>query len=233
MWMCTRITRTYQTCCRFCLFHTNPGFALVEERHAWKKLNIDEKYAATISEGTILSIAKCFIEVRPEVDDNTTRARTSLCPVQTNVLYVRVSYCRCCRRIYVGYAWYVTGPYVRTRTNIEKCNNRLGIDMNTEPFLIVPDEVVHDVKNQATKVRRDHSFRWIQPRCSSLTMTHASDRTATLRRWCSHPRILSLRCHAAAVCMLVEKKSRVWVDFEKKMPEQKYRCKKSRDHVQG
>ena len=41
--MCTRITRTYQTCCRFCLFHTNPGLALVEEKRAWKKLNVDEK----------------------------------------------------------------------------------------------------------------------------------------------------------------------------------------------
>ena len=42
-----------------------------------------KKYAATISEGTI---AKCFVEVRPEVHHNTTPARTSLCPVQTNVL---------------------------------------------------------------------------------------------------------------------------------------------------
>ena len=34
--------------------------------------------------------------------------------------------------------------------------------------------------------------------------THASDCTATLRRrWCSHPPILSLRCHAAAACVLV------------------------------
>ena len=31
----------------FRLFHINPGLALVEEKHAWKKLNIDEKYAAT------------------------------------------------------------------------------------------------------------------------------------------------------------------------------------------
>ena len=45
------------------------------------------------------------------------------------------------------------------RTNVEKCNNRLGVDMNTEPFFIIPDTAVHDVKIQATKVRRDHSFR--------------------------------------------------------------------------
>ena len=82
--------------------------------------------------------------------------------------------------------------------------------MNTERVLIIPDEVVHDVKNQATKVWRDHSFRWIQPRCCSMTMTHASDRTATQRRrWCSHPPVLSLRCHAAAACMLVSQNSRV------------------------
>ena len=31
--MCTRITRTYLTCTRFRLFHTNPGLALVEENH--------------------------------------------------------------------------------------------------------------------------------------------------------------------------------------------------------
>ena len=44
-----------------------------------------KKYAATIYVSEE-KIAKCFIEARPGVDDNTTRARTSLCPVQTNVL---------------------------------------------------------------------------------------------------------------------------------------------------
>ena len=47
----------------------------------------------------------------------------------------------------------------RARANLDKCNSRLGVGMNTEPVLIIPDQVVHDVKNQATKVRRDHSFR--------------------------------------------------------------------------
>ena len=44
-----------------------------------------KKYAATTSEG---NLAKCFIQARPgiPVDHNTTRARTTLCPVQTNVL---------------------------------------------------------------------------------------------------------------------------------------------------
>ena len=32
----------------------------------------------------------------------------------TTILYVRVSYCRCCRCIYVGYEWYVTGTCVNT-----------------------------------------------------------------------------------------------------------------------
>ena len=47
----------------------------------------------------------------------------------------------------------------RARANIEKCNNRLGVDTNTGHVLIIPDEVVHDVQNHVTKVRRDHSFR--------------------------------------------------------------------------
>ena len=42
-----------------------------------------KKYATTISEGTI---AKGFIEARPEVHQNITRAHTSLCAVETNVL---------------------------------------------------------------------------------------------------------------------------------------------------
>ena len=36
-----------------------------------------------ISDG---KIAKCLIEARPGVDQKTTRARASLCPVQTNIL---------------------------------------------------------------------------------------------------------------------------------------------------
>ena len=42
--------------------------------------NLDEKIRRDYEK-----TAKCFIEARPGVDHNTTRARTSLCPVQTNV----------------------------------------------------------------------------------------------------------------------------------------------------
>ena len=42
------------------------------------------KHATTISEG---DIAKCSIEARPEVHHNTSRAHTSLCPVQTTYYY--------------------------------------------------------------------------------------------------------------------------------------------------
>ena len=48
-----------------------------------------------------------------------------------------------------------------------KCNNRLSVDMNTEHFVVIPDKVVHDVKNQATKVRRDHSFVEYTPDAAS------------------------------------------------------------------
>ena len=44
--------------------------------------NLDEKIRRDSKE----KIAKCFIEARPGVDHNTTRARTILCPVQINVL---------------------------------------------------------------------------------------------------------------------------------------------------
>ena len=146
-------------------------------------------------------------------DNRTTTAASSRKKEHLSVLivplYIRVSYCRCCRCICVGYEWYVTGTMLHTstrcsRANIEKCNNRLDVGKNTEPVLIIPDQVVHDVKNQATKVRRDNSFRWIQPRCCSMTMTYASDRTAAQRRrWCSHPQVLSLRYNAAAVLVLL------------------------------
>ena len=123
------------------------------------------------------------------------------------------------------YRWKTTPRRNRvayTCTNIDKYNNRLGVDMNTEHFLIIPDKAVHDVENQATQVWRDHSFRWIQSRCSSMTMTHASDRTATpWRRWCSHPPTLSRRCHTAAACMLHEVPGLILVDLEKYISEQK------------
>ena len=86
------------------------------EKNMPEKLNIDEKYAATISEGTI---AKCLIiEARSGIDRNTTRARTSLCPVRTKtysygskqqkeVLPICSTAIICtstiCRCIYVGY----------------------------------------------------------------------------------------------------------------------------------
>ena len=100
--------------------------------------------------------------------------------------------------------WMIRNRYHGTYVNTSyTCQYRLGVDMNTEPFFIIPDEVVHDVKSQATKVWGDHSFRWIQPRCSSMTMTHASDRTATQRRWCSHPPILSLLPTLSRCSMLI------------------------------
>jgi len=71
-----------------------------------------------------------------------------------------------------------------------------------------------------------------------MIMTHASDRTATLRRrLCSHPPILSRRCSAAAACMHFSENSRVdsgW--FGKKSTwtnTKKYRCKIRRDHIRG
>ena len=39
----------------------------------------------------------------------------------------------------------------RTRTNVEKFNNRLGVDMNTEPILMMPDRVIHNVKIKLRK----------------------------------------------------------------------------------
>ena len=46
-----------------------------------------------------------------------------------------------------------------TRSNVEKYNDRLGVDMNIEHFLTITDKAENDVKKQARKVRRDHSFR--------------------------------------------------------------------------
>ena len=150
-------------------------------------------------------------------DNRTTTAASSRKKEHLSVLivplYIRVSYCRCCRCICVGYEWYVTGTMVHTwtrraRANIEKCNNRLDVDMNTEPVFIIPDEVVHYVKNQATKVRRDHSFRWIQPRCwawpwptHQTARLHNGDDAATLR-YCSYAGPLLLYWYCCCCCMI-------------------------------
>ena len=40
---------------------------------------------------------------------------------------------------------YIRKHAVHVCINIEKCNYRLGVDMNTEAFLIIPDKVVRDV----------------------------------------------------------------------------------------
>ena len=62
-----------------------------------------KKYAATKSEG---KIAKCIIEARPGVDHKTTRARTSLCPVQTNVLLRQQAAARSSTNLYYHYYMY-------------------------------------------------------------------------------------------------------------------------------
>ena len=54
---------------------------------------------------------------------------------------------------------YMRQHVVHVPISRNQCNDRLGVEMNTEQFIIIPDNAVHDVRNQATKVRRDHSFR--------------------------------------------------------------------------
>ena len=101
--ICTRITRTYQACSRFCLFHTNPGGVDPGSRKtSLKKIEYREmkKCATTISEGTI---AKGFIEARPDVHHNMTRAHTSLCAVQTNVLLRQQASGRSSTNLYFHY----------------------------------------------------------------------------------------------------------------------------------
>ena len=74
---------------KVCLLHKIQGWL-------WLKKNMPEKNLITLMKNTprLFSnvseekIAKCFIKARPgpRVDHNTTGARTSLYPVQTNVL---------------------------------------------------------------------------------------------------------------------------------------------------
>ena len=71
--------------------------------------------------------------------------------------------------------------------------------MNTEQFIIIPYNSVHDVRNQATKVRRDHSFRWIYtPDAAWLWPTH---QTALLNYGGDDP--ATLRCCPNAVTLLL------------------------------
>ena len=82
--MCERITRTYQACSRFLFvsYKSSQGWLWFKKRMPEKNwIQTDEKIRH--AEGTI---AKCFIEARSEVHHNTTRAHTSLCPLQTKVL---------------------------------------------------------------------------------------------------------------------------------------------------
>ena len=91
-------------------------------------------------------------------------------------------------QIKTEYRWKNTPRLTRrARTNVDKCNKHSGVDMNTESVVIIPDKVVHDVNNQATKVRRDHSFRWIPDAAASpwpadqTALLHYGDDAATLR----------------------------------------------------
>ena len=100
--------------------------------------------------------------------------------------------------------WKIRRDYVtrRTPTNIEKCNNRLGVDTNTEPVFIIPDRVVHDVKNQATKVRETIRFveyspdaaAWPWPTHPTALLHHGGDDAATLRHCPDAVTLLLLVC---------------------------------------
>ena len=62
-----------------------PGLAWLNKNMPQKNwIQIDEKICHDYIPRD--NFPKCFIEARPEVHHNTTRAHTSLCPVQTNVL---------------------------------------------------------------------------------------------------------------------------------------------------
>ena len=125
-------------------------------------------------------------------------------------------------QIKTEYRWKNTPRQTRrARTNVDKCNNRLGVDMNTELVVVIPDKVVHDVKNQATKVRRDGSFRWIPDAAASpwpadqTALLHYGDDAATFR--CC-PDVVTLLLH---VRLFHKVPGLILVDLEKKNPEQK------------
>ena len=98
-------------------------------------------------------------------------------------------------------AWHVTGKYVNTSYTYQypECNNRLGVDTNTESVLVMPDKGVKDVKNQPTKSsarpfvslntvqmpQHDHDPR-IRPHYETTAemMQPPSDTVPTLSRCC-------------------------------------------------
>ena len=112
--------------------------------------------------------------------------------------------------LYLRRVWMIRNKYFvhtktrRTRTKFPKCNIRLGVDMNTEPVLIMPDKVVHDATNQATKrsarllvslktvqmQQHDHDPR-VRPHCY------------TAGRQCSYSPKLFRRCHTAAAAFVL------------------------------
>ena len=91
--------------------------------------------------------------------------------------------------------------------------------------------------NQATKIRRDHSFRWTQPRWSSTTTIHACIRlhgytTAEMMQPPSDTvPTLSRCCCLYACCMKFQ--GWLWLIWRKNTwtKIKKYRCKIRRDHI--
>ena len=142
----------------------------------------------------------------------------------------------CLKKTEYTYRWKNTPRLTRrTRANVEKCNNRLGVDMNTETFLIIPDKVVHDEKNQATKDRRHHSFRWIPdaavwpwPANQTVLLHNGGDDAATLRYCPDAATLLLLVClfhKVPGLILVVLEKKNTWTKTKK------YWCKIRRDHV--
>ena len=69
-----------------CFIQIQPGLALVEEKHAWKKLNTDrwKNMSRIYPKGQVQNAS---LKQAPEVHHNTTRAHTSRYPVQTKYYY--------------------------------------------------------------------------------------------------------------------------------------------------
>ena len=83
-----------------------------------------KKYATTISEGTMKQDQR-YTTTQPEHTRGSvlceqtyyygSKQQEEAVPIcSTTILYVRISYCHCCRCIYVGYECYVTGTCVNT-----------------------------------------------------------------------------------------------------------------------
>ena len=142
-----------------CFIQIQPGLALVEENmpeNKWIQMDVKicHDYIRRVNCKMLhWSKTRGTPQHNPSTHESLSCAkRTYYCgsnqqeeaaPIcSTTILYVRVSYCRCCRCTYVGHEWSVTGTCC-TRANVKKCNNRLDVDMNTEPFLIIPVSYTH------------------------------------------------------------------------------------------